>query len=110
MHVARIEPQLEALALGRPARWIHARRHGHAIAFGLAMFQLFRQRAQALGRARKLEAFVISGQRIIVWGIRRMICGKASRIAMLMMSTKTNQPQPRNMSPMETLGATPFST
>ena len=48
--------------------------------------------------------------RIMVLGISRMIDGKAIRIATLMMSTKTNQPQPLKMSPMETCGATPFRT
>ena len=47
---------------------------------------------------------------IIVCGISRMICGNISRIARLKISVATNQPQPRNMSPMEMLGATPLST
>ncbi len=47
---------------------------------------------------------------IIALGISRMIAGKEIRIATLMMSTKTNQPQPLKMSPMETCGATPLRT
>jgi alpha-ketoglutarate-dependent taurine dioxygenase len=47
---------------------------------------------------------------IIVFGISRMICGNISRMARLKMSVATNQPQPRNMSPMAICGATPFST
>jgi hypothetical protein len=47
---------------------------------------------------------------IMLIGISRMIIGKASRIATLMMSTNTNQPQPRKMSPMLTSLATPLST
>ena len=47
---------------------------------------------------------------IMVEGISRMMAGKASRIATLMMSTNTNQPQPRKMSPMLTPLATPLST
>ena len=50
------------------------------------------------------------GYLIMLCGIRSMICGKASRMATLMMSTNTNQPQPRKMSPMLTSLATPLST
>jgi hypothetical protein len=62
-------------------------------------------REVAFGRSRSPRRY-----RIIVCGIRRMICGKAIRMPTLMMSTRTNQPQPRNMSPMETSGATPRRT
>jgi signal transduction histidine kinase len=47
---------------------------------------------------------------IMVEGISRMIAGKAIRVATLMMSTNTNQPQPLKMSAMLTPLATPFST
>jgi tripartite-type tricarboxylate transporter receptor subunit TctC len=53
---------------------------------------------------------VLHGYLFMLCGIRSMICGKASRMATLIMSTNTNQPQPRKISPMLTPLATPFST
>lgn len=47
---------------------------------------------------------------IIASGIVRMIAGTAIRIATLMRSTKTNHPQPLNMSVIDIVGATPRST
>ena len=47
---------------------------------------------------------------IIAFGISKMIAGKLTKMATLIKSTTTNQPHPLKMSPIFTLGATPFST
>ena len=61
-------------------------------------------------RASHGRGYRVRNYLIIAFGISKMIAGKLTKMATLIKSTTTNQPHPLKMSPIFTLGATPFST